>query len=461
MSRSVLWITLESIRQDHTSLADHGRDTTPQLRSLARDGRSFSDCHSHDIWTRASSASILTGYPSSAHRTWSSDAKLPGAIRTIPESFRDASYRTACISPNANLSAATGLDRGFEHFHYLVRSTLLEEAGWRSLAKWALNYRAHAGGATLDGNQHCIGYLSNAIAKRHIETAADTDEPLFLYLHHGDSHHPYVPPVAWRSRFADDRERSAASGIDLALEMSAQLHEFIAREAPFTDDEWRVLTTLYDSTIAYVDSLVGDLVEYARARLPDPIVVVTADHGELFGEHGLLAHMLVTDDAVSRVPLVVAGLDDLPSSGLIQHADVMQAICNELDIDHPVPAGRDPRDTRRTYAVTQRGGKRARQKLETIAAHNAAFPVGEFHSSDLTAVRTDRWRYQRSDDGAELFARDRETTDVSGEHPGPANRLDDYLTEWTQDVGRPVGRTEEATFDDEMAAQLRDLGYLD
>lgn len=460
MSRSVLWITLESIRQDHTSLADYERDTTPNLQLIGQDGRSFSECHSHDIWTRASSASILTGHPSSAHRTRSSEAKLPKAIRTIPESFQDADYRTACISPNANLSAATGLDRGFDHFHYLVRSTLLEEVGWRSLAKWVLNYRDHTGGLTLDGNQHCIGYLSNAIAKRHIEIAADTSEPLFLYIHHGDSHHPYAPPVASRSQFADDLEMSIGSSIDLVLRMSERLHEFIAREVPFTDSEWRALTMLYDSTIAYVDTLVGELVEYAKIRLKDPIIVVTADHGELFGEHGLLAHMLVTDEAVSKVPLVVSGLDELPSNGLIQHADIMQAICNELDIDHPVPAGLDPREIRREYTVTQRGGRRARQKLKTITDQNTAFPVEQFHSSDLTTLRTDRWRYQRSDDGAELFDREGEMKEVTSEHPEQASQLADQLDTWARKIGEPVGRTEEAHFDDEMERQLRDLGYL-
>lgn len=151
--RSVIWITLESIRQDRTTIGGYERDTTPNLEAIASDGVAFDDCYSHDIWTRSSTASILTGYAPSAHRAWSTGAKLPTEIQTIPEAFQHAGYQTACISPNANISASTGLDRGFDDFHYLSKSAITDEVGYSSLVKWVLNYRTHTGGFTLDGNQ--------------------------------------------------------------------------------------------------------------------------------------------------------------------------------------------------------------------------------------------------------------------------------------------------------------------
>ncbi|MCU4719598.1 sulfatase [Halapricum hydrolyticum] len=458
--RDILWITLESIRFDHTSLASHDRETTPNLSALASEGQSFDQCFSHDIWTRSSSASILTGQAPSAHRTWSTDAKLPDVITTIPEAFGRAGYRTACISPNGQLSASTGLDRGFDDFHYLVKSSLLAEAGPTSVAKWLLNIRRHSGGLTTDGNQHCVGYLSNEIAKKHIRNAGADDEPLFLYIHHGDSHHAYVPPVTWRDRFVDDLPVTVDEAVDIALDMSSNLHRYIAQDDPFTDEEWQALRVMYDSAIAYVDSLAGELIDYAQAKLSDPIVVVTADHGELFDEHGLLAHMLTTHSAVSRVPLVVSGLDGLPNGGLVQHADVMQMLCSELDVDHPVPAGQDVRDRQRDVAVTQRGGIRARGKLEAISAYNERFPVEDFPAGDLTTLRTQGYRYDTAGSYSRLFERPSELVDRRDGNQDTVDRFRNRAEEWIERFGQPIGETRTAQFNAEMRKQLDDLGYL-
>lgn len=98
--------------------------------------------------------------------------------------------------------------------------------------------------------------------------------------------------------------------------------------------------------------------------------MITADHGELFGEEGLLAHMLTTQSAVSNVPLVVDGIDGLPEKSLVQHADIMETICTEVGVDHPVPVGQDIRQNPREAAFTQRGGQRARKKLDEITGFN-------------------------------------------------------------------------------------------
>ncbi|ELZ23108.1 sulfatase [Halosimplex carlsbadense 2-9-1] len=458
--QDVVWVTLESVRWDHTSLSERSRDTTPTLSRLAAEGRSYDDCFSHDIWTRASTASILTGRASSAHRTWSNDAALPDSIATIPEAFGDAGYRTVGISPNGQFGPGTGLDRGFDDFHYLTRSTLVSEAGLPSLLRWAANLRRHSGGITRDGNQHCLGYLSTNVAKRHIRRASTGEEPLFLYVHYGDSHHAYVPPIAWRDRFADDLPMPVDEAVDIALDMSDRMYEHIAATDPFDDDEWTALRTLYDTAIAYVDHLTGELVSAARQRLNDPVIVVTADHGELFGERGLLAHMLVNNAAVANVPLVVAGANEFPEAGPIQHADVMKMLCRDLDVDHPVPVGRDLREEEREFTVVQRGGARTRNKLAQITKHNRAFPEGEYHTDDVTALFTPEWCYRRTDDDEELVARGTDEADVSDTRPTVTAELREECQRWLAEHGQPVGQTGRADFDENTEAQLRELGYL-
>ncbi|SFR66481.1 sulfatase [Halogeometricum limi] len=465
MSRDIVWITLESVRQDHTTLGGYHRDTTPFLKSLSErtDGAAFENCFSHDVWTRASSASILTGLASSSHRTWTQENRLSSDVPTIPEALQRAGYRTACISPNPQLSDVTGLARGFDDFHYLGRDTLLEEAGVPTVLRYLTKLNTHSAGYTTDTAKHSVGYISDAIARRHIREAARDDESLFLYTHLGDSHHPYYPPKPYQDLYADGFEMSVDEALKLAMEMSSDLHGYIARGASFTEDEWNALHAMYDALIRYVDDTVRSIVEYAEERLDDPLVVVTSDHGELFGEKGMLAHMVVADDAVSHVPLVVSGVDGLSGtrSDVVQHADAMKTVLSEAGVDADVPVGMDLRDGDREFAVTQRSGARCASKLEMIRERDDSFDASRYHAGDLTSLRTHDYRYQRSESGEELFAIPDEVTDVSDEHPDARERLAEECESWLNTYGLPKSEREErAEFDDSMTSHLEDLGYL-
>lgn len=458
--RDVIWVTWESVRYDHTSEGGYGRTTTPFLERLAETGTSFEYCYSHGVWTRPSTSSILTGHPPSAHRAWTDHDTLPSEIETIPEAFDSAGYRTVGTSPNGQISAQTELDRGFEDFHFLIRDNILEEAGLRSLLKYLFNIRRHSAGATRDTRQHCTGYLSNEIAKRQIRETEQSDEPLFMYAHLGDSHHPYVPPVSWREKFLDDVDISADEAVDVALDMSDRFYEHIVDDLPFSEAEWNALIALYDASIAYVDHLTEDLITYCESVLDDPIIVVTADHGELFGESGLLEHMLVANSAVTNVPLVLKGLSGVEGDGPVQHCDVMKMLCEDLSIEHPVPIGRDIRTEPREFAFVQRGGARAVHKFDQLREHDAEFDVDQFHAEDLTSIRSSEWRYQRSSQREELYQLPNESRDVSSQHPERVEEMTTRIDDWMSEYGEPVGETGTADFDDATEEHLRDLGYL-
>ena len=463
--RDIIWITLESTRQDRTSLSAHERDTTPFLAELASDSDSaaFDNCTSHAIWTRPSTASILTGRAPSDHRVWSGESALSDRITTIPEQLRERGYCTVGISPNPQFSAATGLDRGFEHFHYLNKDELLSEAGVATTLRYLANVRRHSAGLTADTRKHCLGYVSDAIARRHIRRAAEEDAPLFLYAHLGDSHHAYYPPGGWRNRFADDLDTSMDRALSASLDMSARLHEHIANGVPFDEETWNAIEVMYDSCLAYVDSLVESIVETARDRLDDPLIVVTADHGEFFGEEGLLAHMLATHTAVTDVPLVVAGMD-VPAdaaSGLVQHADAMQMVSAKCGLGLDVPLGTDVRETQREFAFTQRGDVRSAKKLEHISKHNAEFDASNYPAGVLTNLRTADYRYQRTETDADLFALPNESTDVSAEQSSRAAEFDAQMDRWLEAHGQPTDpEAHSAEFSQGMQQQLEDLGYL-
>jgi arylsulfatase A-like enzyme len=463
---SIVWLTLESTRADHTSLGGHDRDTTPNLRRIAEDprGRSFSQCFAHGIWTLASSASILTGTYPSHHDTGMESEFVPDELQTVPEAFGELGYRTACLSTNFHVSEATGLDRGFDRFAWLSRDTLLDVAGPRTLLKYARNIRRHSAGFTLDTKKHSTGYVVTDVLKRWVRSLADQPEPFFLYAHYGDPHHPYYPPLPYHDTYLDELEASVAEARAAALRHHDDLHELVAEGLPLTEREWALVQAMYDAEIAYTDALVGELFDHLRSTVDDLILVVTADHGELFGEGGMLAHKVVVDDAVSHVPLVVYGHDGLcqHDGEMVQHADVVQTLLSSQG--HPFETGQgvDLGARSRDRCIVQRGGDRAERNLEEFRSLNPEFDADRYHRGLATALRTADYKYVLGADRAELFRLPDETTDVTDAHPAVVSAMHDELTEWLDGPGRPVSmERREGSFSPAMRTQLADLGYLE
>jgi uncharacterized sulfatase len=463
---NVVWITLESTRMDHTSLDGYSRDTTPNLARIAGmgGGRAFADCHTHGVWTLASSASILTGTVPTHHGAGMENDAIPEDLDTIPERLSEQGYRTACLSPNSHLSSATGLDRGFDEFTWLSADTLWEAAGPRILAKYARNCRRHGPGFTTDTRKHGTSYLMNEIAKRQLGSYADDEEPFFLYAHYGDPHHPYHPPQRFVDRYADGFAMDTDRAKRLGFYHHDNFHQLIADGCPFAADEWDALQALYDGEIAHTDELVGDLFDHAnRLGLDDTVFVITADHGELFGEQGMLAHLVVADDAVTHVPLVVHGADAITDHDgeTVQHADVIRTLLDAAGARTDGLHGIDLREETREHSLTQRGAKRACKNLDRFGELNPAFDPSPYHTATLSALRTREFKYQRSDDRAELLRLPDEDRDVSEEHPEVEERLDEALDMVLETDGQPAySGTREGEFSDAMKEQLSDLGYL-
>lgn len=462
----VVWITMESTRADHTSLGDPGRETTPNIQRIADEsaGRWFSNCFSHGIWTRSSSASILTGTYPSRHGAGVHRDAIPGVLPTVAELLGEVGYRTVCFSPNAHLSSASGLDRGFDEFAWVGKSTLYETVGPRSLLRFVFNIRSHGGGFTTDTRKHGTDFLMTDAVKRRLKSLRSADEPLFLYLHYGGPHHPYHPPV----RYFLDRMRefdiSPQEASELALSHHANLHRHIANGCPFSPTEWDVLQALYDGEIEHTDSLVGELFDYLdELGLGDTIFVVTGDHGELFGEEGLLSHVVSVSGAVSHVPLVVHGLDGLPdeSEELVQHIDVVRTILAEVGVDAVHLQGVDLREEHREFAIVQRGRDRCRRVLDRIREYNPDFDTSDIPDATVTALRTPEYVYKGWETGGALHALPDEETDVSQWFSDVASTLESELDGWLSTDGRPVaGDQSGSRMTRGMRAQLESLGYL-
>ncbi|WP_323191296.1 sulfatase [Halostella sp. PRR32] len=458
---NILWITLDSVRADHTTMGGYDRDTTPNLQRIAdsESGEYLSNCFAAGNATALSAASILTGVYPSHHGLRIANESIPEELDTVAERLGDAGYATAGLSRNSYVSSGTGLDRGFDRFEWLAASTFLDVLGPETIAKYFLNIRSHSAGVTHDTAKHATPFLMNEVAKKWF-TDLGGDEPFFFYLHYNEPHRPYYPPLPYLDRYTDGLNISAEEAADIAMRVHYDMEEIVADGYDLTETEQRAIEAMYDAEIAYTDEMVGRLFDHVQSLdLDDTVVVITADHGELFGERGMLAHRIVINDAVTHVPLVVHGLDDVdyPSDGLVQHLDLMRTLADMGGASTDGLQGIDMRQTVRERVISQRQGA----NFEPYLDRNPDFDTTQFHSDMLTSLRTSEFRYEKSEGRSRLFKLPDEITDVTTEHPDTASELDDALSEWLSTDGRLIATGEGSELTDAMQKQLQDLGYME
>jgi len=467
---NIVWISLESVRADRTTLGGYDRETTPNLRRITESGGTwFSQCFSQARWTPAVSASILTGTYPQTHGVGLADTTnvntIPDELDTVPELLSAAGYTTACFSSNPYVSSATELDRGFDRFHEVpTKSDLVSGTGVSCAMRYLRNVRRFGAGLTTEGRRHkdCIYPLYQTERLREwLGDLSERERPFFLYTHMNSSHHPYNPPLSILERFLDDDEPDPSEAVDIAKEITDNIWREVATGCSFTPRQAAALRAVYDAEIAYVDQLVGQLFDYIRQHCGEnTILVVTGDHGELFGERGMLGHNLVLHDGLIHVPLVTWGFDSVADSSdeLVQHLDIMQTAVSTADAATDQFEGYDLRSEQREYALVQRGPRPS--DLAWITDHNPAFDVDQYHSGLVNCLRSKRWKYLRSEDRTELFELPDETTDISAQYPDVVSRFDDALERYCPEGGQYDASGTAAEFSTTMEQRLEDLGYL-
>jgi uncharacterized sulfatase len=459
MEPNVVWVTLDSLRADHTTMAGYERDTTPNLARIAESGNAFHHCISSGIGTPYSTASMFTGTYPTRHGLKSTNEYLPESLSTLPELLGAAGYRTACLSRNTYVSPGTGLDRGFDRFTWVSGATIIDAVPYRTLLKYAANLWRHSAGLARDTAKYATPYVLNDVAKRWFRDLT-AEEPFFFYLHYNEPHRPYYPPLPWVDTYTDDIEMAPEAAADFAMDVHRNLDRYIAEGLGFTDDEWAALRAMYDAGIRYTDEMIGRLFDHVRALdLGPTIFLVTADHGELLGEHGLLSHKVVVDDALTHVPLVTHGFDEIGdrTDDLLQHVDLTTTLAEMVDQGADQLQGVDLRETTREHAIVQRGPL----DFSLFTDHNPEFDSSRFHHGTVHGIRTKEFRYERSDSLARLYELPDEETDVSDAHPEVTADLSETLDAWVEANADPVGAETDSQLDEAMRRQLRDLGYVE
>jgi uncharacterized sulfatase len=299
----------------------------------------------------------------------------------------------------------------------------------------------------------------NDIAKRWLSELASEDDPFYCYLHYNEPHRPYYPPLPYLDIYTDGIAADSKEAVEIAMRVHENADDIMSNGCDLSERELEAMEAMYDAEIRYTDECIGRLFDHIQSLNRNVVFVVTADHGELFCDHGLLAHRLVVTDPVTHVPLVVHGLDDIADSAddVVQHIDISNTLVALAGGSTETFQGVDIRTQTREGAISQRGP----EDFELYLRRNPEFNTDRYHSGFLTSYRTLTHRFQTSEDRDELFVPPDEETDVSDEYPEIATDLQQKVSQWLDTNGGRVSTEQESRLTEDMRAQLRDLGYVE
>lgn len=452
-SRSVVLVVLDTLRRSSLALHGYGRRTTPNLDRWAESALVFDQATSVGSWTLPAHASMFTGlYPRShgAHgyrseKLKESTYRLPESCDTLAEIASRAGFATVGVVANhLYLDRRFGTAQGFAQ--YFVDPPC---PGLRlPPAEFLLEKLDPYASRILDWPYVRDTFITDAA----LEALEDLrGRPFFLFVNYLDVHRPnYRPPTA---------EVPGEDEIVVPRHFPELLR--VLRGEPIDERVRRSLVNAYDRELQHLDVELGRLL----ARLAEPdlaqdtLVIVTSDHGEHFGEHGLVDHAALLYDEAVDVPLIVRGPGVSPgrSRRPVQVVDIFPTALEHLGL--PVPPT--------CQGVSLLRGDERDAVSEWYAAANGFLLQPEYggrFDADVRTIRRGRWRLHQDERGqVELYDLDldpRELADVAPSHPEVVLELRRALAEWvaTHPAGEHV-QLEPAPDWREREDALRRMGY--
>jgi arylsulfatase A-like enzyme len=279
---------------------------TPNLAELARQGTVFERAIAPGTWTLPSHASLFTGeYPDQHASSWHQPLDHGP---TLAQAFERHGYVTGGFVGNLYYCNRTsGLDRGFQTYRdhacslgELMRHSFIVDRVARTDRGWAfLGVYDELG--RKDGRK----VLDEFEAWR----KEQPDRPFFAFLNFFDAHDPYLP-----AELLDGRRLTARDKVLLRRWRRQWPNEL---PQPVVD----LARASYDAQIHLLDQHLGEVIAYLKrtGQYEDTLIVVTSDHGEQFGEHGLYSHGNSVRRPLCHVPLAMAWPRRVPAGRRVEH----------------------------------------------------------------------------------------------------------------------------------------------
>jgi len=251
---NVIIALIDALRPDHLGTYGYRRPTSPNIDSLAEKAMRFDNCIAQSSWTRPSVATLLTGCYPSTHGAIDRDSLVQPNLPTLG----------ACLSTN-----------GYETHAYI--------GNIMCLPVWGM---ANEFDRVLYASPPEVGKIGDDIIIDEALAALDRVQgrPFFFYLHLLGTHTPYASRDKYNRMFGG----TGLTGME--------------ENAPAED-----LINCYDAELAFSDVQIGRLAGRLRELdlYENTILIVTADHGEQFYEHGEFGHGMSLYNEEVQIPLII------------------------------------------------------------------------------------------------------------------------------------------------------------
>jgi arylsulfatase A-like enzyme len=430
---NIVLITIDTLRADHLSCYGYERTTSPNIDAIAEKGIVFRNAIAPSSWTAPSMASLFTSvYPVNHGVLHGIDYKkgetiniqevFSDELRTLPEILQEKGYGTFGVASNLHLSEKFGFARGFDYFQCLP--WVPAQRVNRTVAAWQEEIK-HA-------------------------------DKFFLWVHYFDPHHFYQARSPW---IEDYTSKALTEELAFSKKTWSQLTALI----PMLQQNPQALAhliALYDSEINFVDSAIGNLFE-ELALDNNTLIIITADHGEEFLDHGGLGHGQSLYQEVIHIPLIVK----LPYR---EKKEVVNSVVNLVDImpsvlytlKHSAPrqtVGRSFLDERGPFFWLKKFLPKKRVAANTFAELDIGFKQKTIVSAPWKYI------YNFQDNTEQLYNLKRdphELTNLSEGNNKQGERLKQSLLGWAETANTFAPQRTPFHLTPEEKKKLKALGYI-
>jgi arylsulfatase A-like enzyme len=389
---------------------------------------------------------------------------LNGDYPTMAEMLSLKGYATSAILPDAHLSKARGFHRGFSDFVEIFRIPYvkLERHSATSLVRNLILGR--------DGR----AYHSSRLLKHWLhKQIRRNDAPFFAFVNYKTAHNSYRSPIPFRGRF----RISPVDGQDsrkLRYYANGGAYPYMAGGLDMTERDMEVVQSWYDGAIAYLDHCIQDLMQFLKELKvwDDTLLIITADHGENFGDHGLGYHLFCLYDSLLHVPLLMSyprlGQLRRRIDSLVSLTDVLPTVLDLIGCDlrdYPGIQGhsllRLNGNEDRSHIFAEFG--RPQYMLKRLAAR---YPQQNFSRFDrgLRCIRTREFKLILGSDGSEelyhLLSDPGEISNVIDTYPEEADILRRALESQLASSKHETRAAPSREDDLAIVKNLEDLGYF-
>ena len=307
---NIIVIVADAMRGDVLFKAVNGREITPHINTLAREGVLFTNAFSAAPSTKSSVASMLSGMYPPGHGIEYHYLTLPDCM-TLQKYLLGRGYRTVAVVANPYLAPEVGPDgkhragdfgfsSAFDVYALLGFGKQDEESALRKTE----GREAYSDGGQI--NELFLRVFDKVSRRRFFHST----RPVFAYLHYMDSHQPWIKTAGVKGItgiFHEDGPGTIEDVYKRDEELIARIFSDGFSKESLTGGDISRLKAIYHESCAYVDGCIGELIEGLKARgiYDNTTVIFTSDHGEEMMEHGCIGHGQNLYNTALHVPLVV------------------------------------------------------------------------------------------------------------------------------------------------------------